>query len=59
MSIDEVSAEIRKIQEYHRRIPEMVKRLNVPYYRRGAMAIPAFKMKGGGNPETDGREMSV
>ena len=59
MSTDEILAELRRIRERYRQIPEMVKGLNVPYYRRGEMAIPAFKMKSGGNPETDGRDTSL
>jgi len=59
MNLKEISAEIKKIQERHREVPEMVKGVHVPYFRRGEMAIPAFKMKSGGNPETDGRETSL
>jgi len=59
MSLTEISRYIQSIQEEHRRNPEMLKGVKVPYYRRGEMAIPAFKMKSGGNPETDGRTTSL
>ncbi|MFN0158715.1 MAG: HpcH/HpaI aldolase/citrate lyase family protein [Bacteroidota bacterium] len=59
MTLEDISSIIRKVQEKHRRVPEIVKGMNVPYYRRGEMAIPAFKMKKGGNPATDGRDTSV
>jgi citrate lyase subunit beta/citryl-CoA lyase len=59
MTSSDISHYIKSIQDHHRRIGEMVKGVNVPYYRRGEMAIPAFKMKTGGNPETDGRESSL
>ncbi len=55
----DLSAEIKAIQAKHRANPEMVKGLRVPYFRRGEMAIPAFKMKTGGNPATDARETSL
>ena len=59
MSLTGISRDIQSIQEKHRRVPEMVKGIKVPYYRRGEMAIPAFKMKSGGNPEIEGRETSL
>ncbi len=31
----------------------------VPYYRRGVMSIPAFKMSTGGDPAVDGRAQSL
>ncbi len=59
MTLSEITHHIRKTQEKHRQHREMVKGVHVPYYRRGEMAVPAFKMKSGGNPETDGRETSL
>lgn len=59
MTLSAITRHIRKTQEKHRQQREMVKGVHVPYYRRGEMAIPAFKMKSGGNPETDGRETSL
>lgn len=59
MTLADISEHIKKTQDKHRLKPEMVKGLHVPYYRRGEMAIPAFKMKSGGNPETDGKETSL
>jgi citrate lyase subunit beta/citryl-CoA lyase len=59
MDFHDISGEIRKIQAVHRSRPEMVKGLKVPYFRRGEMAIPAFKMKTGGDPSTDARETSL
>jgi len=50
---------IQTVQRKHRAVPEMMKGANVPYYRRGEMSIPAFKMKAGGDPETDGRATSL
>mgnify|MGYP001338364976 CR=1 FL=1 len=50
---------IQTVQQTHRAIPEMMKGGCVPYYRRGEMSIPAFKMKAGGDPETDGRATSL
>lgn len=54
-----VREQIRKAQQRHRAVQEMVRGMNVPYYRRGEMSIPAFKMKAGGDPEKDGREQSL
>ncbi|MDH4070056.1 MAG: aldolase/citrate lyase family protein [Ignavibacteria bacterium] len=59
MDLKNISEEIRAVQGRHRARPEMVKGLNVPYFRRGEMAIPAFKMKTGGDPATDGRATSL
>ncbi len=59
MDVKDLSAEIKAIQAKHRSNPEMVKGLKVPYFRRGEMAIPAFKMKAGGSPATDAREGSL
>ncbi len=56
---NEIISRIRGSQARHRLRPEMVRGLCVPYYRRGEMAIPAFKMKQGGNPATDGKETSL
>ena len=50
---------IQTVQKQHRALPEMMKGAKVPYYRRGEMSIPAFKMKPGGDPETDGRATSL
>jgi citrate lyase subunit beta/citryl-CoA lyase len=59
VDFDAVRAMIKDVVGKHRKIEEMVKGANVPYYRRGEMSIPAFKMKAGGNVETDGRENSL
>lgn len=54
-----VRALIAEAQQRHRATPEMVRGLHVPYYRRGEMSIPAFKMKSGGDPAVDGRQESL
>lgn len=59
MTSGEISQHIRSVQDRYRKVGEMVKKIRVPYYRRGEMAIPAFKMNTGGNPKTDGYETSV
>ncbi len=51
--------DIAQIQSRHRGRAEMMRGMKVPYYRRGEMSIPAFKMKPGGNVETDGRAQSL
>lgn len=50
---------IADVQRRHRATKEMVRGLHVPYYRRGEMSIPAFKMKSGGDPAVDGRADSL
>jgi citrate lyase subunit beta/citryl-CoA lyase len=50
---------IRHAQRRHQRVTENLRGLNVPYYRRGELSIPAFKMKPGGDPESDGRATSM
>ncbi|MEW5850938.1 MAG: aldolase/citrate lyase family protein [Myxococcota bacterium] len=59
VDVSSVRSFIRTAQSRHRATPEMVRGLNVPYWRRGEMSIPGFKMKAGGNPATDGREQSL
>jgi len=49
---------LRQARARHADRPEMVRGLHVPYTRRGVMSIPAFKMKPGGDPATDGRTQS-
>ncbi|MCB9642631.1 MAG: hypothetical protein H6728_06105 [Myxococcales bacterium] len=51
--------EIATIQAKHRARPEMMRGLKVPYYRRGEMSIPGFRMSKGGDIETDGRAQSL
>jgi citrate lyase subunit beta/citryl-CoA lyase len=59
MSRAELSALIREVQKRHRAVPEMVRGMHVPYYRRGEMSIPAFAMPAGGDPARDGRTESL
>ncbi len=62
MSIDNLDAlrsEIRQIQGKHRGRAEHMRGMKVPYSRRGEMSIPGFKMKAGGNLETDGKAQSL
>ena len=54
-----VREQIQAAQRKHRPIEEMIRGVRVPYYRRGEMSIPAFKMKPGGDPEKDARETSL
>jgi citrate lyase beta subunit len=56
---DALRSEIRQIQSRHRARPEHMRGMKVPYYRRGEMSIPAFKMKAGGDLATDGRAQSL
>lgn len=56
---DALRSEIRQIQARHRARPEHMRGMKVPYYRRGEMSIPGFKMKAGGDLETDGRAQSL
>jgi citrate lyase subunit beta/citryl-CoA lyase len=56
---DALRAEIRAAQEHHRRTPEMIRGVDVPYHRRGELVVPAFRMKPGGDPESDGRTESL
>ena len=50
---------IRTAQHRHRAVEEMMKGAKVPYFRRGEMSIPAFKMPPGGDPGKEGREASL
>lgn len=59
MSFDKIRARIRKVSARHGAASEQVRGLNVPYSRRGEMAIPAFKMPSGGDPAVDGRAHSL
>lgn len=59
MDFSSVRKAIKESVGRHRKIEEMVKGAAVPYDRRGEMSIPAFKMKAGGNVETEGREGSL
>jgi citrate lyase subunit beta/citryl-CoA lyase len=53
-------ADIATLQARHRARPERMHGQLVPYFRRGEMSIPAFKMPpGGGNPEVEGRTQSL
>lgn len=58
-TFDEVRKKIQAAQAVHRARPEMMHGSKVPYYRRGEMSIPGFKMKPGGDVETDGRQQSL
>jgi citrate lyase beta subunit len=49
----DIHDEIQGLQE--RLLPPQRRGRLVPYRRRGVMAIPAFKMRAGGDPATDGR----
>ncbi len=53
---EDIHQEIQDLQE--RLAPPQRRGRLVPYRRRGVMAIPAFKMRAGGDPATDGRAQS-
>lgn len=53
---DDIHHEVEQLQQ-RLRTPQRRGRL-VPYRRRGVMAIPAFKMRAGGDPAIDGRAQS-
>ena len=50
---------IAEAQARHRAQEEMIRGARVPYYRRGEMSIPAFKMAPGGDPEKDAKALSL
>ncbi len=58
-NFSEARLQIREAQARHRPVEEMVRGACVPYFRRGEMSIPAFKLPPGGDPETDGRAKSL
>src|SRR5262245_11276731 len=57
--LNAVRSLIRDTVGKYQKITEMMKGMRVPYFRRGEMSIPAFKMKEGGNVETDARDGSL
>lgn len=59
VDFEQARSQIQSAQARHRSIEEMVRGANVPYFRRGEMSIPAFKLPPGGDPETDGRAKSL
>lgn len=57
LTLEEIRREIRDLQA---ELPVAQRRGRlVPYRRRGMLAIPAFKMQAGGNPEVEGRAQSL
>ena len=58
-TFDQIRREIGEIQSKHRKRLEMMRGMKVPYYRRGEMAIPGFRMRAGGDVATDGRAQSL
>ncbi len=56
---DAIRGQIRAVQAHHRAIEERMRGMLVPYSRRAEMSIPAFKMKAGGDPATEGRAQSL
>ncbi len=53
---EQVRIAIRSTQRKHRRTPEMMKGARVPYYRRGVMSIPAFRLRSpADDPAVEGR----
>jgi len=59
MNFDDLRKTIASIQSRHRARPEMMRGMKVPYYRRGEMSIPSFKMAAGGDIEKDARALSL
>ncbi len=55
----EIRSTIQGIQHKHRAFEEMTRGLKVPYFRRGEMSIPAFRMPHGGDPQVEGRNSSM
>ena len=49
---------IQQARRRHLRRRPGVRGERVPYYRRGELSIPAFRMAEGGEPEVDGRDQS-
>lgn len=43
----------------HRQRPPAIRGAQVPYFRRGVLSVPAFKMAAGGDAATDGRQQSL
>lgn len=58
-NLEDLRAHIAAVQAGHRKNREMIRGLKVPYSRRAEMSIPGFKMKAGGDVETDGRAQSL
>jgi citrate lyase subunit beta/citryl-CoA lyase len=58
-TLEAIRADIARVQAQHRAVPERMHGQLVPYFRRGEMSIPAFKMGSGGDPATDGRDQSL
>lgn len=56
---DAIRKEIGQAREKHRARPELMHGMKVPFHRRGEMAIPAFRMKAGGDVEKDARAQSL
>lgn len=56
---ESLRAAIHAATAHYRAAPGMVRGLRVPYHRRGELVVPAFRMRPGGNPETDGRTESL
>ncbi len=54
-----LQGEIRRAQKRHRVQADRVRGLFVPYFRRGVLSVPAFKMSAGGDPKVQGREQSL
>ncbi|MEM1008327.1 MAG: aldolase/citrate lyase family protein [Myxococcota bacterium] len=50
---------IQGLVRKHRARPEPMRGMYAPYFRRGVMAIPAFRMKGEGDVEEVGRVQSL
>ncbi len=50
---------IARVRRTHSQVPEMIRGAKVPYHRRAEMSIPAFKLRGDGDPEVEGRAQSL
>ena len=57
--LERLKRDITNIQNKHRERPEMMRGSKSPFYRRGEMSIPAFRMRAGEEPEKEGREQSL
>ncbi len=59
MDVDTWTKSIRDAHLRHAAVPDQVRGLHVPYFRRGVLSIPAFKLAAGGDPAVQGRQTSL
>ena len=59
MDVDALLTDLRLTCARHAAVPDHVRGMHVPYFRRAVMAIPAFKLAACGDPAVDGRVQSL